>query len=90
MLVQIPGEHHSSRNCVCSSLRPTPFFKKLRLLFSSPRYSTKLRDEIIFIMKLTSDLSGITLKSFKLSPLCQTVSYAAERSMSTTPRFSLH
>ena len=68
----------------------TPFFKNLRLFFSSPRYSTKLRDEIIFIMKLTSDLSGITFKSFKLSPLCQTVSYAAERSMSTTPHFSLH
>ena len=51
----------------------TPFFKNLRLLISSPRYSTKLRDEIIFIMKLTSYLSGITFKSFKLSPLCQTV-----------------
>ena len=38
----------------------TPFFKNLRLLFSSLRYNTKLRDEIIFIMKLTSDLSGIT------------------------------
>ena len=51
----------------------TPFFKNMRLLISSPRYSTKLRDEIIFIMKLTSYLSGITFKSFKLSPLCQTV-----------------
>ena len=68
----------------------TSFLKNLRLLFSSPRCSTKLRDEIIFIMKLTSDLSGITFKSFKLSPLCQTVSYAAERPMSTTPHFSLH
>ena len=37
---------------------------------------------------LTSDLPGITFKSCKLSPLCQTVSYAAERSMSTTPHFS--
>ena len=48
----------------------TPFFNNLRLLFSSLRYSTKLRDEIICIMTLTSDLPGITFKSFKLSPLC--------------------
>ena len=66
----------------------TPFFKNLRLLFSSLTYNTKLHDEIIFIMKLTSELSGITFKSCKLSPLCQIVSYAAERSMSTTPHFS--
>ena len=48
----------------------------------------KLRDAISVMMKFTGDLSGITLLSFSLRPLCQTVSYAAERSMKTAPHLS--
>ena len=66
----------------------TPFLRNLCLLLSAPMCIMKLRDAIIVMMKFTRDLSGITLLSFNLRPLCQTVSYAAERSMKMAPHLS--
>ena len=51
--------------------------------------TTKLRFDNISMMKPTTCLSGMVQISFRLSPRCHTVSYAAVKSRNTTPAFSL-
>ena len=68
----------------------TPFFSLLSLLrCPSLVCTTKLRFDNISMMKRTMCLSGMILSSFRWSPRCHTVSYAAVKSRNTTPAFSL-
>ena len=68
----------------------TPFFIILSLLrCPSLVCTTKLRFDNISMMKPTMCLSGMILSSFRWSPRCHTVSYAAVKSRNTTPAFSL-
>ena len=66
----------------------TPFLSCLGLLrWPSLMWRVNLRFLSISIMKLTMCRSGISCRSLRWRPRCQTVSYAAVRSSRTTPAF---